>query len=62
METVTWRQAFTKSAAYRVLSFMVTGAITWLVTGSVGVAGVVALADGLAKLVGYAAFEKAWQR
>jgi uncharacterized membrane protein len=51
-----------KTATFAVLHFAVAFSITYLLTGSVGIAGAVALLEPLANTVAFFFHERAWLR
>ncbi|HYG55008.1 MAG TPA: DUF2061 domain-containing protein [Burkholderiales bacterium] len=54
--------AAAKTASFAAVHFMVAFSIAYLLTGSVGIAGALALIEPLANTVAYYFHEKAWQR
>ncbi len=52
----------TKTASFAVVHFTVAFTITWLITGSVALGGLVALIEPAANTVAYHVHEKVWAR
>jgi len=59
---VTWSAAVKKAIVYRLVATLLTGSIVWLLTGTLAIAGAVALLDGAFKTLGYTVFERVWAR
>lgn len=57
-----FRRSAVKTACYRTLSSFTTAAIAWLITGRLGLAATVGVADSLSKVGIYFLHERAWDR
>ena len=59
---MSWGRVALKAILYRSFSVLVTYGITWLVTGSWTMAGMVAVLYGVAATINYVLFERVWDR
>lgn len=62
MSQVTHTQTFIKTISWRVLATTDTFLISWLLTGTVGVAAGIASLEVLTKMVLYYGHERLWSR
>jgi uncharacterized membrane protein len=59
---VSFRLSLAKTATFAVVHFAVAFTIAYLLTGSIGMAGAIALLEPLANTLAYLAHERAWNR
>lgn len=58
----TRKRTIAKSITWRIIASSITFAVSWLVTGHIGVASGIAVVDALVKMVAYYGHERAWLR